>query len=299
MQKDAYLKFLEFEKRYSLHTLKAYKKDVEQFYFYFSISEKNETQALMEISSGDIRAWIVHLMSSVSPRTVNRKLTSIKGFYRYLQQTDVLKINPADRVQAPKMHKKLPEFMPEKPMEKLYTLFEKHKDTFSAIRDFLLIELLYTTGIRQAELMGIKHRDIDWQANQIKVTGKGNKERLIPVSKDITKTFKSYIHAKQNEGFSCNLYDMLIVTNSGHKLYPSFVYNTVNFYLSQVSTMKKRSPHTLRHSFATHMLNRGADINAIKELLGHSSLAATQVYTHNSFEQLKKIYKQAHPRAGI
>jgi integrase/recombinase XerC len=298
MQKDLYLKYLQFERRYSVLTVKAYKKDLEQFYQYFTVSEENEFRALEEITAGEIRAWIVHLMKSVSARTVQRKMTGIKGFYKFLLRQEILSSNPMDKVQAPKFQKQLPEFMSEKPMNDLHDLFQDSLDNFSAIRDFLLIELLYATGIRQAELIHLSHGSIDKPAMQIKVLGKRNKERLIPLSKGTVELLDAYLAAKSEQGFPCTNSDAFFVTDTGHKLYPSFVYKKVKFYLSQVSSMKKRSPHTLRHTFATHMLNRGADLNAIKELLGHASLAATQVYTHNSFEKLKNIYKQAHPKAG-
>lgn len=288
---------MRFEKRCSIHTVRAYKKDIEQFYVFFSLPE-NDTPQLNKLEAKDVRTWVVHLMESVSARTVNRKLASINGFFMYLKRNNVVTNNPMDKVQAPKMENRLPEFVPEKPLEDVVKLFDDHEDNFSAIRDFLMMELLYNTGMRQAELIGLTHADVDTEQMQIKVLGKRNKERIIPLSDNLIKLLNEYVTAKAAQNFSCQGHEPVLVSDSGHKLYPSFIYKKVNHYLGQVSSMKKRSPHILRHSFATHMLNRGADLNAIKELLGHASLAATQVYTHNSFEQLIKIYNKAHPRAG-
>jgi integrase/recombinase XerC len=298
MQKDIYLNFLKFEKRYSAHTVRAYQKDIEQFYLFFCLSDTNELNELRNLDSKEIRSWIVHLMKTVSARSVKRKLASINGFFTYLIRNKIVLHNPMSKVQAPKTKNMLPEFVPEKPLEDMLKLFDNHEDNFSAIRDYLLIELLYNTGMRQAELIELTHADVDAGQMQIKVLGKRNKERIIPLSDHVIKLLHEYVTAKAGQHFSCQNNAPVIITDSGHKLYPSFVYNKVNYYLGQVSSMKKRSPHILRHSFATHMLNRGADLNAIKELLGHANLAATQIYTHNSFEQLINIYNKAHPRAG-
>ncbi len=298
MQKDTYLNFLKFEKRYSAHTVRAYQKDLDQFYEYFSLSDENELSELKSLDSKEIRSWIVILMQSVSARTVRRKLAGINGFFTYLKRNKVINHNPLNKVHAPKIKKNLPEFVTEKAMQNITRLFSDHHANFSATRDFLLIELLYSTGIRQAELIGLTHVDIDTEQMQLKVLGKRNKERIIPVTEELINLINDYMAIKTENGFSCKPNDILLVTDSGHKMYPSFVYNKVKHYLGEVSSMKKRSPHILRHSFATHMLNRGADLNAIKELLGHANLAATQVYTHNSFEQLIKTYNKAHPRAG-
>ncbi len=298
MQKDTYLNFLKFEKRYSVHTVRAYQKDIEQFYVFFCLSDENELQRLCDLDSKEIRSWIVQLMKTVSARTVKRKLASINGFFMYLKRNKIVDHNPMDKVQAPKTKNMLPEFVPEKTMQNVIRLFSDHTENFSAIRDFLLIELLYTTGIRQAELIGLTHADIETGQMQLKVLGKRNKERIIPISDKTINLIDKYVTIKSENDFPCNNKQALLVTDSGHKMYPSFVYKKVNHYLGQVSSMKKRSPHILRHSFATHMLNRGADLNAIKELLGHANLAATQIYTHNSFEQLINIYNKAHPRAG-
>jgi integrase/recombinase XerC len=297
MQKEGYLNFLKFEKRYSANTIRAYHKDLDQFYLFFCLSE-NDIQDLEKLDSKDIRSWIVQLMKTVSARTVKRKLASVNGFFMYLKKNNILYHNPLDKVQKPKTKNILPEFIPEKSMQNVTRLFSKDTDNFSAIRDFLVIELLYSTGIRQAELIGLKHADIDKGQKQLKVSGKRNKERIIPIAANIIKLIDKYICLKSGNNFSCGNNQPLLITDSGNKMYPSFVYKKIHHYLGQVSSMKKRSPHILRHSFATHMLNHGADLNAIKELLGHANLAATQVYTHNSFEQLIKTYNKAHPRAG-
>lgn len=300
MQKDAFLNYLQFEKRYSPLTVRSYKIDLKQFYLYFSL-EQEDNDSLKKLTAKDIRSWLLYLMQNIAPVSVNRKLTTIKSFYKYLQRNNIIDQNPVEKIDPPKVSESLPEFINEEPMQKLSGMFEKNEDKldFGMTRDFLMIELLYNTGIRQAELINLKHGDFDVDQEQIKVLGKRNKERIIPVTEFVTGLYQRYLNFKEDMGFQCNFSDRILLTDKGNKLYPSFVYNKVKEYLGKVSSMKKRSPHTLRHSFATHMLNRGADINAIKELLGHSSLAATQVYTHNSFEQLKSVYNKAHPRADL
>jgi integrase/recombinase XerC len=292
MQK--FIKYLKFEKRYSEHTVKAYIKDLTQFYTYFSLSDNDE--GLDIITARDIREWIVHLMKINSTRTVNRKLASLRTYYKYLMKNGQVSINPMEKVQSPKMTSRLPEFVPEKQMSLINTLFPNMESDFGEIRDYLMLEFLYTTGIRQTELIQMTHENIYKADSKIKVLGKRNKERYIPITRflvdliNIYETVKISNHLQHKD-------NPFFVTDSGNKLYPAFVYRKVNYYLSQITSIQKKSPHILRHSFATHMLNHGADINALKDLLGHSSLAATQVYTHNSFEQLKKVYHEAHPRA--
>jgi integrase/recombinase XerC len=296
MQLELFLKYLRLEKRYSGHTVRAYKIDLEQFVKYFSISDSN-SQAYEDIDIKDIRAWIVCLMESHSVRTVNRKISSVRSFYSFLQKKEIILHNPVEKVQAPKMVSGLPEFIPESQLNNISKNFIGYESDFSIMRDYLLLEFLYNTGIRQAELIGICNKDVYLSEKLVKVLGKRNKERLIPLTSFLLELIYKYINLKKTLSFLDNKDDPFFVTNKGGKLYPSFVYKKVNYYLSQVTSIEKKSPHVLRHSFATHMLNNGADINAIKDLLGHSSLAATQVYTHNSFEKLKRVYNQAHPRA--
>lgn len=248
---------------------------------------------LMAASHQMVRSWVVCLMESGNTsRTVNRKLSSLKSFYKYLVRQGKIEVNPMTKIVSPKMSKRLPEFIEKSKMELLF-IEGAYEDDFSSCRDRLIIELLYGTGIRLSELIGLKHADTS--EDSIKVTGKRNKERVIPVSYSITELINKYKGFKG--GLEVPNEEYLLVTDSGNKLYEKFVYRKVNRYLGNVTTARKKSPHVLRHTFATHMLNNGADLNAIKELLGHANLSATQVYTHNTIEKLKSVYTQAHPRA--
>ena len=288
-----FLKYLELEKRYSEHTLKSYRTDLLQFAHYLAKEYSNEPAIA---SSAQIRSWLAALMDAgVAARSVNRKISTLKSFYRFLQTRNLLEVNPMERVTAPRTSRTLPVFIPEDDIASLFDELEFTRD-FKGIRDRLVLEMLYTTGMRLSELVGLTHKDVDMIAGQIRVKGKGNKQRLIPLLGSLLLTFRQYVSDKQ-QLFVFNAADPVFVTDKGKKIYRKFVYRTVKFYLSVHTTVGKRSPHVLRHSFATHMLNHGADINAIKELLGHSSLSATQVYTHNTVEKLKSVYKQAHPKA--
>ncbi|MEA1872865.1 MAG: tyrosine-type recombinase/integrase [Bacteroidota bacterium] len=291
---EKFIQYLEFEKRYSGLTIKAYRKDLQVFYKYFSI---DSDQALDILDAKEIRAWIIYLMEQNSAKTVNRKLSTLRSFYRYLQKQGRVTHNPTLKVLAPKIKKSLPEFVPESQINNIKNILSDKTDDFNELRDLLILEFIYNTGVRMSELIHLRHDHIYIEESQIKVLGKRNKERLIPISDFLLKIIVRYETFKKDMGFLCNNDASFFVTNKGAKLYPAFLYRKVNYYLSQISSIEKKSPHILRHSFATHMLNHGADLNAIKDLLGHSSLAATQVYTHNSFEQLKKVYKQAHPWA--
>jgi integrase/recombinase XerC len=271
----------------------AYIKDLEQFLDYVEL-EFGAIQ-LSEINHKTIRGWLVDLLDvkGVSTNSVNRKLSSLKTYYRYLLLSDKYDVDPTLKVVSPKISKKLPEFVDQVSMNKLLSpnLFE---DDFMGLRDQLVMELLYQTGIRLSELTGIKIGDVDRGVQSIKVTGKRNKQRIVPVGVELQRLISDYLVVRNSHGVEV---DELIITQKGKAAYPKLIYNVVNKYLGMVSTINKKSPHVLRHTFATHMLNNGADLNTIKELLGHASLSATQVYTHNSFEKLKTIYNQAHPRA--
>ncbi|MFC2120236.1 tyrosine-type recombinase/integrase [Bacteroidota bacterium] len=294
MVKNLFLKYLQFEKRYSIHTLSSYETDLEQ---YIIFCKKNYGKQI-EINTDHhlIRKWVVELIENgLSTRTVNRKISTLKSFYKFLIRNNYISINPMDKVLQPKFKKNLPYFVEEKQMDLLLDKVEFGAD-FSGVRDKLIIEILYCTGIRLSELINIKNNDFDNEKLTILVLGKRNKERLIPLSKNLSKELSGYINIRNRE-FSKGTNPYLFITDKGGVLYPKFVYRLVNKYLSFVTTIDKRSPHILRHTFATIMLNSGADLNAIKEFLGHSNLAATQIYTHTSFEKLKSIYKQAHPRA--
>lgn len=230
-----------------------------------------------------------------SSLSVNRKISTLKTFFKFLLRENNIKSNPMDKVISPKSSKKLPSFVEEAQIIKLLDEFS-FGDDFAGVRNKTIIEMFYNTGIRLSELIGIKHQDVDINNNTIKVLGKRNKERILPLQVSFIKSLRQYMEIKTSQ-FPELQHDCFFVTDKGNKMYEKFVYRIVNKYLNFVTTIEKKSPHILRHTFATHMLNHGADLNTIKELLGHANLAATQVYTHNTFEKLKSIYKQAHPRA--
>lgn len=289
---EQFLKYLQFEKRYSPHTLTAYKNDLFQFSRFLKSLDTEIQLANHQI----IRSWIVLLMDEdIVPRSINRKISTLRSLYKYLHREKIVEVNPVLKIQTPKVAKKLPTFISD---DKLNGLLDGKvfEDDFSGLRDKLIIELLFGTGIRLSELLGIKEKDIYIAEQTLKVLGKRNKERIIPINYSLINLLDNYSVEKKNQGFS-NKSDVLIVTNLGLPAYSKFIYRAVQKYLKTISTQEKRSPHVLRHSFATSLLNNGADINAIKDLLGHANLAATQVYTHNSIERLKSIYKQAHPKA--
>ncbi|MDA3906124.1 MAG: tyrosine-type recombinase/integrase [Bacteroidales bacterium] len=290
-----FLNYIEFERRFSVHTISSYTKDLEQFFdFLFKTYKIEKAQ---EIDFVFIRSWIALLMEEGnSPRTVNRKISTLKSYFRYLLKIGKIDQNPVLKITGPKVRKKLPVFIEEKSMNLLITEFGE-PESFEQARDRLVVELFYATGIRRAELIGLKINDINLEKGLIKVLGKRNKERLIPVHNNLFRLIDSYLSFKHTT-FSLKAQDeFFFLTIKGTKMYPKLVYRIVNNYLSRVSTQKKKSPHVLRHTFATHMLNHGADLNAVKELLGHANLAATQIYTHNTIEKLKNIYKLAHPKA--
>ncbi len=294
MHKEKFLKYIEFRKKYSFHTINSYAQDLTQFNNFCiennQISSKNEIVTDFKI----IRRWIANLAENkIGSRSINRKLSTLRSYYNYLIREGVIKTNPISKIVRPKTEKKLPEFINQ---EKLNILLDSElfEDSFDGIRNKLIIELLYGTGIRRSELIGIKLQDIDLEKKTIKVLGKGNKQRIIPFPIVIIPVINKYLNFRKEINTEVN---NLLITKAGKKLYPNLVYRVVTKNVSYVSSIKKKSPHTLRHSYATHLLNNGADINAVKELLGHANLSATQIYTHNTFEKLNKIYKQAHPRA--
>ncbi len=244
-----------------------------------------------------IRSWIVSLVDKdIKPRSINRKLSTLKSYYKFLRKEKLVSENPLAKISALKPEKKLPEFVSQEKMDLLLDDIE-FDNTFEGIRNKLIIETLYFTGMRLSELTELKDSDIDLDKQQLKVIGKRNKERFIPFEQNLKNSIYTYINIRNSEFNTNNCDDKFLLTSKGRKIYKKLVYRVVNLYLSRVSTLKKTSPHILRHTFATHMLNNGADLNAIKELLGHASLSATQVYTHNTIDKLKTIYKQAHPRA--
>jgi len=289
MYKEKFINYLSSEKRFSNHTIVAYSTDLSQFAQFLADNFQIKDQ-VSQINFQIVRNWIASLLEEgVSPRSVNRKISTLKTYFRYLIREQIILESPMLKVVAPKSKKRLPIFIEEYQIESLLNKVE-FDDGFIGERDKLIIELFYVTGIRLSELIDIKVSDIDYNNNLIKVLGKRNKERLIPLSDSIIKNIKSF--TKKN-----NVNHYLFTSLGGTKVYAKLVYRVVKKYIGQISSINKKSPHILRHTFATHMLNNGADINAIKELLGHANLSATQVYTHNTIEKLKSAYKQAHPRA--
>lgn len=290
---EQFLKYIQYEKRYSQHTLIAYKKDLSQYQkFLFSLEVE-----VLTANHHTIRSWMVSLMDqNIDARSINRKISALRSFYKFLVKENFISENPVIKVQSPKVAKKLPTFIPDEKLNSLLDHEDSFTNDFSGLRDKLVIEILFGTGIRLSELLNLNTNSVKEQERIIKVLGKRNKERIVPVNQSLYNLIENYKVEKNKQEFSNNS-SSLIVTDSGAAAYPKLIYRLVQKYLSTISTLDKKSPHVLRHSFATSLLNNGADINAIKELLGHSNLAATQVYTHNSIERLKSIYKQAHPKA--
>jgi integrase/recombinase XerC len=292
--KESFLNYLRFEKRYSSHTISSYSNDLEQFLTFLISLRSGCDEKTADFR--DVRAWIVNLMEhGISARSVNRKITTLKSFYKYLLREQIISKNPMNKVLPPKSGKRLPAFVEQEKMEILLDDFDFGND-FRGVRNRLIIDTLYITGMRLSELINLTDESVEFYDQTIKVLGKRNKERIIPFHQSYIKVFKDYL-AIRNKSFPHPDNNYFFVTDKGKQLYEKFVYRVVNRYLRFVTTMEKRSPHVLRHTFATHMLNRGADLNAIKEILGHANLSATQIYTHTTFEKLKAIYKQAHPRA--
>lgn len=294
MWKEKFIKYLRYEKNYSSLTEIAYLKDLTQFEEFITeiCGEFNPAN----IDSDLIRIWMSRLMEQkLKARSVNRKLSAVKSFFRYLKKNEVIARNPAEAVAGPKASKRLPSFVNDREMTQVIDDSSDYADDFRGHRDRFIIELLYLTGMRRAELIALKDSDVDLSSCTLRVTGKRNKQRIIPFSDNTGEKIKNYIRIRDAE--IENKSPFLFVKEDGAPLYPKLVYNIVNEHLSNIPTLSKKSPHVLRHSFATEMLNNGAEINVVKELLGHSSLASTEVYTHVTFEELKKAYHNAHPRA--
>ncbi|MGI4727096.1 MAG: tyrosine-type recombinase/integrase [Janthinobacterium lividum] len=292
MHLDRFYNYIQHEKRFSPNTLTAYKTDLLQF---FSYAETENDASFTDVFL--IRSWIVQLIDQkIDPRSVKRKITSLKTYFRFLIRENLIQDNPMSKIQSPKLAKKLPVIIREETVSTLLDSKDIFEQNFSGIRDKLIIEILFGTGLRLAELLSIYETDINWYENTIKVIGKKSKERIVPLNKELLLLTKQYLAVKKNENFDNNSLK-LIVTDTGSDGYPKLIYRIVQKYLGYITTQNKKSPHVLRHTFATSLLNNGADLNAIKELLGHANLSATQIYTHNSVEKLKLIYKQAHPKA--
>ncbi len=290
---DAFAAYLKNERRYSPNTLSAYQSDVLQFFGF--LQTQYQVEKYDEVSAQMVKSWVYNgIEEKLSPRSVNRKLTAVNTYYKYLLRSGYIEKNPLSTISGIKTAKRLYEWVEEKDMNTLLD-FDVFDNSFAGKRDKLIIELLYGTGMRRAELIGLKAKDADIKARTIKVLGKRNKERIIPIPASLVYAIEEYMALRKIAGFEAN--ENLILTDSGEQVYPMFVQRCVKQHIGAVSNISKTSPHVLRHTYATHLLNNGADINAIKELLGHASLAATQVYTHNSIERLKTIYKQAHPKS--
>lgn len=295
MHQERFFQYLQYEKRFSPHTLTAYRTDLLQFTDFLRLTYELDDPA--QIRHTHIRSWIVDLLERKnSARSINRKLSSLKTYFKFLRRHKEIVHNPMAKVIAPKTGKRLPVFVHENKMDLLFESID-FGEGYAGIRNRLVMELLYCTGMRRSELIGLQLGDIDFSTFQVKVLGKGNKERLIPMARHLVLLIERYLNERTLFVADKETDNSLLLTNKGKPLYPGFVYQLVKKYLSAVTTLEQRSPHVLRHTFATHLSNSGADLNAIKELLGHSSLAATQVYMHNSIEKLKEVYAQAHPKA--
>lgn len=289
-----FIQYLQFEKRYSQHTIIAYQEDLNQF-FLFLEKTFGET-ALGDIKTTFIRTWLASLKDQqLTAKSINRKISTIKSLFKFHLRLGNISQNPASSLTAPKISKRLPVFVEKKDMETLFNHVE-FSDDWAGKTERLVLQLLYQTGMRRSELINLRENNIDAANASIKILGKGNKERVLPCNMILINLLQDYAQAKKAH---FEQYDstILLVTEKGKKLQPGWVYKVVNKYLSLVTTIDRKSPHILRHTFATHLTNAGAELNAVKELLGHSSLAATQIYTHNTIEKLKDAYKKAHPKA--
>ena len=290
---NSFLDYLSLEKKYSVHTVTAYKNDLISFRNF--LVEEFSQEKLVEVNYSQIRSWIVVLVDSkLSNKTVNRKVSSLKSLYKFLQKSDQIDVNPLSKHKSLKVAKKVQVPFTSNEINSVIFNIGEGND-FVSLRNKLIVELFYSTGIRRAELINIKEKDISFSNNVIKVLGKRNKERFVPLLQSVVKSMKKYLELKK-EIFKD--VEELFITEKGNKIYETLVYRIINSYFSNVSSKVKKSPHILRHSFATHLLNEGADLNSVKELLGHSSLASTQVYTHNSLDAIKKVYNNAHPRGN-
>jgi integrase/recombinase XerC len=291
---ESFLSYIGEEKRYSPNTIQSYQTDLLQFEVYMRGTFEED---LKDVGHHQVRDYIVSLMEDkIGANSVNRKLSTLRSFYKHLHRSKVISVNPMALIKGPKLVKRLPVFVEDQKLDVLLDSGLYFDETFPSVRDKLIIETFFGAGIRLAELIGLKESDLNEFDGSLKVLGKGRKERIIPITKQLVNQIKEYITLKSLQEFH-NKSDALFVTDKGLKVYPMMIQRIVRRYLSFISTQDKKSPHVLRHSYATALLNRGADLNAIKELLGHASLAATQVYTHNTIERLKLIYKQAHPKA--
>jgi len=292
---QSFLDYLKFERRYSAHTIRSYQDDLRQFGEYLK-KDYNEL-LIVKTDHVTVRSWLAQLKENdISAKSINRKISSLKSFFKYHLKAGTITQSPMGKIISPKISKRLPVFIKEEDTSKLINASLVATEDWKSLNTHLLVSLFYGTGMRLSELVNLKENQVDFSRRQLKVLGKGNKERIIPVTAELLKVVKEYIQQKKKE-FEHSA-DTLLVTEKGKKMYSKYAYLLVNAVLNNnVKTLDKKSPHVLRHTFATHLMNNGANLNAVKELLGHSSLAATQVYTHNTIEKLKNVYKKAHPKA--
>ncbi|MBL7739899.1 MAG: tyrosine-type recombinase/integrase [Chitinophagaceae bacterium] len=291
----SFLDYLKFEKRYSVHTITAYQTDLKDFVDYLSVQFGEKTH-LRDVTHSFVRSWLAGLKEKgITAKSINRKISSLRSFFKYHLKLGHIAATPMTKVISPKIGKRLPVFVKEEDTKKLIKTLSRASEDWKTLNAKMLILLFYNTGMRLGELISLREKQLDFGRSQIKVLGKGNKERIIPVSKELIGNINEYKQWKKKEFERTD--DVLLVTEKGRKMYPKYAYLLVKQYLGEAGTLDKKSPHVLRHTFATHLMNGGADLNAVKELLGHSSLASTQVYTHNSIEKLRNVYKKAHPKA--
>ena len=290
----SFLEYLKYEKRYSVHTLTSYQTDLLEFYEY--LDKQFGKVLLKEIDHHFVRSWMAGLKEKgLTSKSINRKISCLKSFFKFHLRTGTIDASPMGKVISPKISKRLPVFVKEDDTRKMVETLNQSTEDWRSLNARVLITIFYATGMRLSELINLKDKQIDFSRSHIKVLGKGNKERIIPVSKTILEMIRDYQQLKKKDFEKTD--DVLLVTEKGKRLYPKYAYLLVSKALGEASSLDKKSPHVLRHTFATHLMNNGADLNAVKELLGHSSLASTQVYTHNTIEKLKDIHKKSHPKA--
>lgn len=292
---QSFIDYLKFEKRYSAHTIRSYRDDLVQFFSF--LETQFGSAGLKEISQSFVRSWLASLKDDeVTARTINRKISTLKSFFKFQLKNGVIENTPMFNITAPKISKRLPVFIKEKDLADLTKVLITNTENWDGLNTKMLITVFYSTGMRLSELINMKERQVDFSRRQLKILGKGNKERIIPATDDLLGMIRDYINEKRKVFEKSD--DVFLVNAKGKKLYPKYAYNLIKNILSnEVKTLDKKSPHVLRHTFATHLMNNGANLDAVKELLGHASLASTQVYTHNTIEKLKKVYKKAHPKA--
>lgn len=291
---DSFLEYLKFEKRYSPHTIRSYQDDLTFFFEY--LSAEYAELSIRDIKPTFIRSWLAKQKEKgASAKTINRRISTLKSFFKYQLRQEVIETSPMTTIVSPKQSKRLPNYVEQKDTEVLFEHVE-FPDNWEGLMNKMILELLYCSGMRLSELISLKETQVDLHKNSLKILGKGNKERIIPFSHEMKTNLEQYLKQKTIQ-FGETTTEFFLVNEKGKKLYPKYVQLVVKKYLSLITTIEKKSPHVLRHTFATHLMNNGAELNAVKELLGHSSLAATQIYTHNTIEKLKDIHKKAHPKA--